>query len=247
MNPSLFIAIIFCAIFVWLGRWLYRHPNKLVPAWGFFNPKHASVQKIARVYATFFIFVGTLGCLEIIAGQLVPSSFAVILGLVLAVASTWLLRPRVVQLASGAIDPGVVDPASITEKQPLLNRHWRRNLIVAAGFMVALTIFVFTLVNDSDVSKLSFATAEVSPILKQRLGEPLKRGFLTSGNIQISGPSGHADIEIPLRGPKGKATLYAVGTKSAGVWKLEVLQAEFEGGERQDLLNQSTQGQGPGH
>jgi hypothetical protein len=40
-----------------LGMWLYRNPTKLLAGWGILNPRNRNVQKLARAYAIFFIFV----------------------------------------------------------------------------------------------------------------------------------------------------------------------------------------------
>lgn len=121
MRPEIF-TIAFGTGFVLLGRWLYRNPYRVFPRWGLLNPKNPKVQRVARLYATFFIFMGVL--------------------------------------ASGAV--------------------------------------------------ISFR-------------------FLP----------GHADLEIPISGPNGKATLYATARKSAGVWTFEVLQVEFaKDNERADLIGQ---------
>jgi hypothetical protein len=64
---------------------------------------------------------------------------------------------------------------------------------------------------------MAVAAAESNPAVKQRLGDPIKRGFFTPGSIEIDGPSGHADLEIPISGSRGKATIYAVAKKSAGI------------------------------
>jgi len=108
---------------------------------------------------------------------------------------------------------------------------------IVAGLAIVMIAVLFALFSNSEVSKLAFEGAQANPAVKQRLGEPIKRGFLTSGKIEISGPSGNADIAIPISGPNGKATVYAVATKSAGLWTLNVLQVEFaDNRERVDLL-----------
>jgi hypothetical protein len=217
--------------FVLLGRWLYLHPNRLVPSWGFFNNEHPQVKRLARVYATFFIFFGAFAFAAAVLARL---RLAPILALAIGVIGAWLLRPRLPKLASGAID------SVVTEKQKLLGKHWKRSLVILAGFAVLLTVFVSFILGDSDVSKMAFAEVQTNAAVKQRLGEPIKRGFFTSGHLQTSGPSGRADLAIPIRGPKEGATVYLVAQKSAGVWKYETLQVAFNGEkERLDLLTEA--------
>jgi hypothetical protein len=89
---------------------------------------------------------------------------------------------------------------------------------------------------------MAFAAAQASPTVRQQLGEPVERGFFTSGTIQISGPTGQADIAIPISGPKRKATVYVVARKSAGLWRLETLQVSFnKEGARVDLLREGAE------
>jgi hypothetical protein len=60
---------------------------------------------------------------------------------------------------------------------------------------------------------------------------------MLSGNININGPSGNANLAIPLSGPKASATLYVVAEKRAGKWEYSTMEVAPEGqGERIDLL-----------
>lgn len=235
MGPTLIIVVVGAA-FVLLGRWLYRNPTRLMPSWGFFNPENPGVKKVARAYSVFLIFFGTFALTGVITARLLPWA-TVILGLPIAILGAWLLRPRLGPAVIEVTQPLVSVPVQASEKQPLLGKYWKRGLAVAAGLAVLILIFVTVLLGDSDASKMAFAAAQASPAVRPQLGEPVERGFFTSGNIEISGPSGHADISIPIRGPKGKATVYAVARKSADVWTLDVLQVAFsnEAG-RVDLL-----------
>jgi hypothetical protein len=235
MGPTLVIVAVGVA-FVLLGRWLYRNPTKLMPSWGFFNPENPSVQKVAQAYSVFLIFFGTLALSSVIIARLLPWA-TVILGLPIAILAAWFLRPRLDPPALDGARPVVADPVQTLEKQPLLGKHWKRGLAIAGGFVVVLGIFVTVLLADSDASKMAFAAAQADPTVRQRLGEPIKRGFFTSGSIEISGPSGHADIAVPIGGPRGKGTVYAVARKSANVWTLDLLEVAFsDQTERLDLL-----------
>ena len=71
----------------------------------------------------------------------------------------------------------------------------------------------------------------------QALGEPIEPGFMPSGSINISGPSGNADLAIPISGPQGSDTIYLVATKEAGRWNFSLLEVEIkEQSERINLL-----------
>ena len=68
------------------------------------------------------------------------------------------------------------------------------------------------------------------------LGSPINDGMFLSGNTNVNGASGNADLAIPISGPKGKGTIYVAASKSAGRWSYTTLVAEIKRtGERIDL------------
>ena len=73
--------------------------------------------------------------------------------------------------------------------------------------------------------------------MTEPVGTPIEEGMFLSGNTNVDGSSGSADLTIPISGPKGKAKVYAVATKRAGRWAYSTLEAEIDGrDERIDLL-----------
>jgi len=91
------------------------------------------------------------------------------------------------------------------------------------------------MLRGSDAAQLAIATAVKSPALTQRLGEPLKAGWLVTGNIQVSPGSGHAELAFPISGPKGAGTVYVEARKQSGIWHLRLLQ--FGNDSSNDRLN----------
>jgi Cytochrome oxidase complex assembly protein 1 len=210
--------------FLLLGRWLYLNPGKMFPAWGLFNREHPGVQKLGRVYGVFFIFFGIFASVAVSFSFLLRSVPGLtLLAFPIAVAGAWFLRPKMPQS-----EPPVAAASQGPQKQPLLSKHWKRYLAIAGCFAGILIVVVSLTLGDSEVAKMAVAAAESNPVVKQRLGDPIKRGFFTSGSIEIDGPSGHADLEIPISGSRGKAKVYAVAMKSAGVWKFETLDVAFD-------------------
>jgi hypothetical protein len=242
LTTLLTLALGIC--FVLLGRWLYLNPRKFFRGWGFLNPEHPGVQKLFRFYATFFIFFGLLISVGF-AFMLLGHGFAgsSLLALAIAIVGAWFLRPTNSQ--PGPDTPRTEAPAAAVDGQTaspsLLTRHWKRTVAIGVGsFAAFIGILAITLAN-SDVSKMAFAAAEASPVVKQRLGTPIKRGFFVSGTLELYGPSRHADLVIPVSGPSGKATIYAVAKKTAGVWKFDALEVELdEANPRLSLLNKES-------
>jgi len=111
-------------------------------------------------------------------------------------------------------------------------------IVVIVGFFGGLFLFAFSALKYSGVYVESLKQAHASPAVLQALGEPIEEGFFVFGSIHVNGPSGEADISIPISGPKGSGTIYAVATKSAGIWHFELLEVDIKGSRgRIDLLD----------
>ena len=116
-------------------------------------------------------------------------------------------------------------------------RHWKAvvgvgclGLIILVGASIVGVMFVIVgSIRSSDAYKQAMAKANANPEVVLRIGQPMQPGWLVSGNISVSGPSGDADLAIPVSGPKGKGTIYAVAKKSAGQWTFSRLEVEIEG------------------
>ncbi len=107
--------------------------------------------------------------------------------------------------------------------------------MLGALFVVCIVFFVFSVIKSSDAYKTALTRAKEDQRVVSALGTPIKEGLVPSGKTNVNGPSGEADIAIPISGPKGKATIYAVGTKSVGKWQFSKLAVQIDGGELIDL------------
>lgn len=136
-------------------------------------------------------------------------------------------------------------PSPAPKPQGWLQRHWILAIFLAFAALALLAmVFVGGLLalvegsfKKSDAYSAALAKARTNPQVLAKLGEPIADGWFSSGNINVSGPSGHADIAIPISGPKSKGTIYVVATKSAGRWHFDTLEVEIDGeSQRIDLL-----------
>jgi hypothetical protein len=110
-------------------------------------------------------------------------------------------------------------------------------IVLVVAFVAVIVVFVFSIMKSSDVYKEALAAATTNEIVIEALGTPIEPGLVISGNINVSGSSGDADIAIPISGPLGEATIYAVAAKSAGEWEYSMLVVQLEEtGEQIDLL-----------
>lgn len=130
------------------------------------------------------------------------------------------------------------------------NRNWiQRNWMwfVPAGCLSLILLGVLAVggiamivmgaLKSSDAYKTSIGRAENNPQVVNALGSPVKAGMFVSGNTNVNGSSGNADLQVPLSGPKGKGTLYFVATKSEGNWNFSKMKVHVDAtGEDIDLL-----------
>ena len=104
-------------------------------------------------------------------------------------------------------------------------------------FVGSIVLIVFSAVKSSDVYKDALARAKTHPAVIEALGSPVTEGLLLSGNTNVNGASGEANLSIPVSGPKGKGTIYVAATKSLGRWNYSGLVLEIEPkNQRIDLL-----------
>jgi hypothetical protein len=110
-------------------------------------------------------------------------------------------------------------------------------ILIAVGAIFAFLVGIFHLLGNSEPAKAALHRAQSNPQLVERLGQPIQQGLIVSGNIQYNGPSGHAELSIPISGPKGKGTLYSISNRRMGVWEFEALRFAADGQHaRLDLL-----------
>ncbi len=101
-------------------------------------------------------------------------------------------------------------------------------LALFAAFIMLIVTILFGMIKSSDVYRDALATARANPAVVQALGSPIEAGIFVMGSISVSGSSGQADLAIPISGPKGKGTIYAVASKFAGKWTFSKLVVEIK-------------------
>ena len=147
----------------------------------------------------------------------------------------------------GTIPGAVQNPATSQPGRPAT--HWKRNLALGVlalvflfvAFVGGIFFIVETSFRHSDCYIQGLARAQSNPMVIEKIGQPVTAGWLASGSINVSGPSGNADISIPITGPKGKGSIYVLAKKSAGEWNFQRLEVEIEGEDpRIDLLKTET-------
>ncbi|MGZ5114432.1 MAG: cytochrome c oxidase assembly factor Coa1 family protein [Usitatibacter sp.] len=91
-------------------------------------------------------------------------------------------------------------------------------------------------IKGSDVYQQALAKLNANVEATNLLGAPVEPG-LPMGSVRISGPSGDAELSIPVQGSKAKGTLYSQATKEMGQWRFDRIELEVDGREGRIDLN----------
>ena len=131
-------------------------------------------------------------------------------------------------------------PLPTTRAPDWWGRNWKwcvpllsvAGLLLIAGFIVS----VFTVMKSSDAYSEAVARARLAPAVANAIGHPITEGFYLTGNINVNGTSGKAELAIPIRGPQGSATIFVNAHKEVGKWHFDRLVVRVDrSGDRIDL------------
>lgn len=135
------------------------------------------------------------------------------------------------------------------KKQGWWSRNWKwfvpvvclGAFVVCIGCIVLLVVVIrgasSEIIKATDVCQMAMTQLRANAQAVEALGTPIEIGAGAGGSYEATGPSGSADLSIPVSGPKGSGTLYVVANKSAGIWRFELLELAVEGvADRIDLL-----------
>ena len=115
------------------------------------------------------------------------------------------------------------------------DRNWKwfvptgcLSLLVLFGLFIAGIFFgVTSMMKDSDAYKGAMTIAQHDKLVSDRLGNHIESDGIVSGNITINNDKGNCDLQIPIKGSKGKGTIFVVAEKK-GIWKYSELSVHIE-------------------
>ena len=110
-------------------------------------------------------------------------------------------------------------------------------IVVLGASIAGIGFIAVSFLRSNGATRGAFERLQAHPQAIDALGEPIKMGWLMSGSINIDGPSGDAELSIPVSGPRGSGTLYVEAEKQAGAWDYQLLELAIDGSsQRIDLL-----------
>ncbi len=109
-------------------------------------------------------------------------------------------------------------------------------LVLGAIFCVVIVVVVFGAMKKSDVYQEALKRAQSDPAVTAALGTPIEAGLMVTGSVNVDSSGGHATLDFPISGPKGKGAVHAVATKAGEKWEYTELTVTPANGAKINLL-----------
>lgn len=135
----------------------------------------------------------------------------------------WYLRLPHVRSAFGLPVPPNAIPRKPLKPWVVVTIALSAAVILIALFAVTLLSAIDKLFRQSDIYAMSLDRARNSPCVVAKLGTPIIAKGSINGNLNTQGSEGTADLEIPVRGPKGSGSLDVSGKEVSGSWHINSL------------------------
>jgi len=109
-------------------------------------------------------------------------------------------------------------------------------LVLGAIFCVVIVVVVFGAMKKSDVYQEALKRAQSDPAVTAALGTPIEAGLMVTGSVNVDSSGGHATLDFPISGPKGKGAVHVVGTKAGEKWEYTEMTVTPANGAKINLL-----------
>lgn len=94
--------------------------------------------------------------------------------------------------------------------------------VVLVLIVVGILGAIFGALKSSEPYHHGIEVATHDARVVRALGAPIQPGWLPSGNINMNGPSGEANLEISLKGSSRTGTIFVIAHRSRGAWSYQI-------------------------
>jgi len=115
------------------------------------------------------------------------------------------------------------------------NRKWAIPSMGCLTLIVLIIIFASTMVTkltgffkDSVPYSVGMENLIKNELVIEALGEPIEANGMFQGNIRYNDEEGNADLKVPVKGPKGEATLLIIAVMNDDVWTYKTMEVSFK-------------------
>src|SRR5947209_13593135 len=110
-------------------------------------------------------------------------------------------------------------------------------VVLGAAAVLALVVFVFSVIKRSDVYREAYTRSSNDPRVIAALGTPIDKGWWVLGKVSVDTNGGTANIDFPISGPKGSARVHAAATRDNDTWTYSTLVVRPASGGEIDVLH----------
>ena len=120
-----------------------------------------------------------------------------------------------------------------TEHKNWFQRNWKWALPTGGCLLVIILFVTFagamimgltSMFEDSVPYKFALTNAQSNELVITALGEPIEAKGVIKGNIDYTDNESHSNLEIPIKGPKGRAILRVVASKYNDEWEYKFME-----------------------
>ena len=137
-------------------------------------------------------------------------------------------------------------PPTPQQQKGCLGRNWKWMLPVGCLGLILLAVLLvggiilaaMSAIKSSEVYQGALKVVQTHPAAVEKLGQPIRDGWLVQGNINFQGGNGNANFEVPVSGPKNSGTLRVSAVNPSGAWMYQRLDLVV-GGETVSLLDRN--------
>jgi len=125
------------------------------------------------------------------------------------------------------------------------NWKWAVPSIGCLSLIIITVIFASTMVmkltglfKDSEPYQTGMETLTKNELVIEILGEPIETNGNIEGKVSYNNEDGNVDLKVPVKGPKGEATLIVIAEKKDGEWVYHIMEVSInDTNEKIDLLD----------
>jgi len=124
------------------------------------------------------------------------------------------------------------------ERKGWFGRNWKWAVPTGGCLLIIILLVVFagslffgitSMMTDSQAYKDSMEAAQNNEALIELIGEPIEANGYNGGSIKYNNGISSAELNIPIKGPKGEANIFVVGESVNDNWTYQTMEVHLEG------------------
>ncbi len=108
-------------------------------------------------------------------------------------------------------------------------------IVLIVAFVGTIAVGVTSMMSDSQAYIDAMEMVKNNPEVMERIGEPIETNGMSGGSINYSNGFGEAELTIPIKGPKGEATIRVEGQGKDTNWTYDTMDVYID--ETNEIIN----------